>query len=344
MQADSTTELAREDLPQIYYPLLDAIRFAAAIGVVWIHVAGNDRLAWSKELGRFAVPFFACSAVYLALGSLQRHPRTSLGHYIVSRFKRIYVLFLVWSVFYWMIRSASSLFVEHTGFCKLSAVDFFWNGVAVQLWFLPVVLLATVGAFSVAKALQLAPALRLPFLLVFAAAAFGLAFMPAPGFIQHAGYAAGLGYEIVPCCCAALALGLAETFASPKKEIPLRAGINLPMLGLGISLFMLWLVMALACGRNVAMENVAGFGLILVSLSWKTRVPVPSIMRLGAASFGMYLIHPLFVEGMQHILPKIGFGTQSSALEISIFLTSLVSSYLSVELLRRQKSTRWLTG
>ena len=343
MKTDPSTSMESKNPRQLHYPLLDAIRFAAAVGVVWIHVESHSWLIWTREFGRFAVPFFACSAVYLAFGSLQRHPQTSMGSYALSRFKRIYLLFLVWSAIYWIVRSASSLFLEHTGFFKTSLIDFFWNGEAIQLWFLPFIFLATIGAFYVAKAVQLAPASRWFFLFIFAAAAVGLAFMPTPELVLHAGYTAGFGYEILPCCCAALALGLAEILVLPRGKKG-ASGVDSTMLGLGISLFLLWLVMAAAFKRSIALENVAGFGLILVSLSWKTYKPHPWILNLGAASFGIYLIHPLFVEGMQHILPKVGFKANSSTLEVAIFLTSLVASYLCVEALRISRFTRWLTG
>jgi peptidoglycan/LPS O-acetylase OafA/YrhL len=329
--------------PKIHYPLLDAIRFAAAIGVVWIHVADYGAPGWSKELGRFAVPFFAGSAVYLAAGSLQRHPRTSMREYIASRFWRIYVLFLVWSLFYWLIRALSSRFLEHTGFPRISIVEFFWDGVAVQLWFLPVIFLATIAAFAVVKVVRLVPALRWPLVCVLAAMALGVALAPAPGPVRHGGYAVGLGYAILPVCDAALALALAEAGGAHdgKDDHP---AMNVPMLAVGIALGLPWLVAVLALEPNGALENMAGFGLLLVSLSWRKRAPVPSLMRLGAAAFGIYLIHPLFVEGMQHVLPRLGFRAHGAALEISIFLASLAASYGAVELLRRHRSTRWLTG
>jgi peptidoglycan/LPS O-acetylase OafA/YrhL len=325
-----------------YYPLMDVSRFAAAIGIVWIHVAGDDRLAWTKEFGRFAVPFFACSAVYLALTAFRRHPEMPVGQYAVLRFKRIYLPFLVWSVFYWAVRSLSSFYVEHTGFFKPSVIDFFWNGVAIQLWFLPFILLATIASFLFVKSIRQVPALHVPCMFVFAVAAVSLAIMPAPEFIRHGGYTVGLGYEILPCCCAVMAFGLGENCLAGKEKS--EGKVSLVKLVMGIVLVAFWLGTALVYRRSVALENVAGFGLMLISLSWGMGATVAWIVALGSTSFGIYLIHPLFVEGMQHILPKIGFRGHSCALEISIFLTSFVASFVTVAILRRYALTKWLTG
>jgi peptidoglycan/LPS O-acetylase OafA/YrhL len=156
------------------------------------------------------------------------------------------------------------------------------------------------------------------------------------------GYTVQLGYETLPSCCAAIALGLFDD--SPSNQDNSRALLIKLRLIAGIMLFVIWVIAALTVNRNIASENIAGFGLVLLSTSWRLGTHVNILVRLGALSFGIYLIHPLFVEGMQHILPKCGFAAGAPLIEVSIFFASLFVSTISVVLMRRWKGTRWLTG
>src|SRR5690242_94500 len=93
-------------------PGLDAARFIGAAGIVWLHTLQiNPHYGWLGEAGRFAVPFFTFAAIVM-LGESLRVPRLktatprTFSKYLNSRFTRIYIPFLVWTVLYYVWRSA----------------------------------------------------------------------------------------------------------------------------------------------------------------------------------------------------------------------------------------------
>ncbi len=191
-----------------HFPLLDLARFVAALGIIWLHIDGNSSLDWAKRMGRFAVPFFAASATFLAANTVWRRPNLTIAKYAKDRFVRIYFLFLAWSVIYWAARSASHMVFEHSGFLRISAVDLLWNGTGVQLWFLPFILVATVLAFALGKLLVGQETLRFTASAVVASIGLLAALRPLPESWRVMGYAIGLSYYTAPAACWAFSLAM----------------------------------------------------------------------------------------------------------------------------------------
>lgn len=328
---------AGETRTEPYFPLLDALRLVAVVGVVWLHVTYLGELKGWTELGRFAVPFFASVGVYLAFDSLRRHPDMSLPGYALVRFRRVYVVFLAWSVIYLGVRWVNALMVSHIGTVKTSLVDFFWNGEAFQLWFLPFIFLATLGAFAVALLVRAVPWLRLPVAVIFLVLSVVIALLPMPS--QHQlGYAALNSYESLPSCFAALGLVMISSRDA--------SGVRAWMLMAGAGMVLVWLVGATVLGhqQNVALTTVAGVGCLAASLGWSTKERMPLISYLGSIAFGIYLVHLLFVESIQQVLPKLGFARDAADAEVFVFTLALAGSVALVALLRVSKWTRWLAG
>jgi peptidoglycan/LPS O-acetylase OafA/YrhL len=334
---------ASETCTPVYFPLQDLVRFLAVIGVVWLHVTYHGALIGWAELGRFAVPFFAGAGVYMAYGHLRRHGHVSMSQYAQVRFRRVYVVFLGWSAIYLGVRWANALLVSHTGTVHTTLIDFFWNGEAFHLWFLPFIFLATIGAFALAKAVHAAPWMRLPLVLILLGLALTITLWIAPDVRSKFGYAALLSYESLPECFIALAVALVEIrFKGPVAE----PGLSVPRLVIGGLLVMFWLVGALALGlrENLALTTVAGFGFLLVSLGWSTTERLPVIAHMGSLSFGVYLVHLLFVETIYQLLPRIGLNDQRAMTQLAVFIAALACSIAMVELMRVPKWTRWLLG
>jgi peptidoglycan/LPS O-acetylase OafA/YrhL len=329
---------ATETHTPVYFPLQDLLRFLAVIGVVWLHVTYHGALAEWAELGRYAVPFFAASGVYLAYGSLRRHGHVSMLQYGQARFRRVYLVFLGWSVIYLGVRWANALLVSHRGTVHTTLIDFFWNGEAFHLWFLPFIFLATIGAFALAKLVRAAPWLRLPLALILFGLGLMLALYRVPEVVPQLGYAALLSYESLPACFLALALALVE--------IRFNGTVDAPRLVFGSLLVVLWLVGGLALGMqdNRALATIAGFGFLLVSLGWSATERMQVIGYLGSISFGIYLVHLLFVETIYQLLPKLGLNDQRATTQLAVFVVALAGSVAMVELLRVPKRTRWLLG
>jgi len=334
LRAMAATETHRP----VYFPLQDLLRLLAVIGVVWLHVTYHGALIGWAELGRFAVPFFAGSGVYLAYGALWRHGYVSMLPYARARFRRVYLVFLAWSVIYLGVRWANALLISRTGSVHTTLIDFFWNGEAFHLWFLPFIFLATIGAFALAKLVRAAPWLRLPLIAILFALGLMLVLCRVPDVVPRLGYAALLSYESLPPCLLALALALVE--------IRFNALVDVPRLVSGSLLVVLWLVGGLMLGLqdNRALTTVAGFGFLLISLGWSTTARLPVIEHLGAIAFGIYLVHLLFVETIYQLLPRIGRDDQHATTQLAVFAVALVGSVALVELLRFSKWTRCLLG
>lgn len=316
-----------------YYPLLDAFRFLAAVAIVWLHIEGVPATERSKDLGRFAVPFFTCAAVFLAFDALRRRPDTTVGKYFSDRLWRIYPLFLAWSVIYWVARSGSSVLLEHKGWLRPTVREFLLDGIAIQLWFLPFIIVATTAAFTVSKLVAREPRARLPMAGLMAAGGLA-ASLYIPGWIWTTGYSPELSYEALPACAWGIALGLLNG-RGPVGSVAAAAGAA----GFGA-----WLVLSLLYGRILILEDVAGLGLLLLALNRAASRPTPWLAVLGSISFGIYLAHALFVEGLQHILPRLGLGP-GGLREGLIWLLAVVGSCALIFGLKRAgRWPAWLAG
>ncbi len=338
-----------------YYPLLDACRLGAAVAIVWLHIAGEPSLEWTKVVGRFAVPFFASAAVFLACDASRRRPDTTTFRYFLTRFLRIYLLFLAWSGIYLVARDTSSLLFEHRGWIRFTAREFFLDGIAIQLWFLPFIIAATTAAFGMSRWIHSHHKWRFPAVGICAVSGFCIAILPVPPPVQSAGYLFGLSYDASPACFWGIALGLMNDLNTRKRltadQKTLKDGFPrrsllwhlLPKIA-GAAFFSIWLLLALSNGRSLLWENIAGFGLLLLALNEVSTRPNHLLLVAGSYSLGIYLAHALFVEGLQHLLPKL--GVPGCVLrDLLIFALSVLGSCLFIFLVRRGgRRIAWLAG
>ncbi len=129
---------------------LDFTRLAAAYSIVWLHTPRSPQLTHWTVLGRFAVPFFTAGAVFFVIDGLRRQPQCTLREYTVNRFRRIYVPFLAWSLIYLVFKAGKKLALpdEPNDF---SGIEVLWTGTYWHLWFMPFILLVTLGAFAMGQ-------------------------------------------------------------------------------------------------------------------------------------------------------------------------------------------------
>src|SRR5688572_28883154 len=77
--------------------MLDAARGFGCIGVIWVHtVIDSPDLARAAALSRVGPPFFAMPAIFFLLHGLSSKADEGWAEYSWQRFKRLYILFLVW--------------------------------------------------------------------------------------------------------------------------------------------------------------------------------------------------------------------------------------------------------
>lgn len=84
---------------------LDALRLVSAVGIVWIHSVGDTGTGFQwNSLGRFGVPFFTLSGMYLMTRTARKPESPSTREYAYKRFVRLYIPFLIWNVIYTIAR------------------------------------------------------------------------------------------------------------------------------------------------------------------------------------------------------------------------------------------------
>lgn len=130
-------------------PSLDTFRAVAILAVLNLHARlflASDLVGWERTVGivlehaaRFAVPFFFFASGYLlARGRADRPPLDRAA----ASFRRVVVLFLIWSVILFAIEPVERWLVASLGgspppVSTTATLDRFLRGVRIQLWFLP---------------------------------------------------------------------------------------------------------------------------------------------------------------------------------------------------------------
>jgi len=92
---------------------LDAARFVAAIGIVWLHTYIDDFDPRLADAGRYSVPLFAMTAVYLQSRSQRWKPEGVFSRFATGRFRRLYLPFLFWTLVYYLSAKLKRMLISH---------------------------------------------------------------------------------------------------------------------------------------------------------------------------------------------------------------------------------------
>ena len=237
-------EMTEPDLPRIgsveRSAAIDAWRFVAAVGIVWLHTQADDVLPKSSNLGRFAVPFFSAAAAFLLYEGLRRNPDRDFGAFAVKRVKRIYFPFLAWSVIYLLATEMKRHFVSHQPIVPFDW-SFFFSGTSLQLWFLPFILVALVGLFPVCRWVVRLPTAGVRMVgvgLILVAAVICFLPTPLPGVgglgeeMPAARYVVTMSWETLPALLVGLALPMVGVYRG--IEVMPMVGVVLFVVVMGI--------------------------------------------------------------------------------------------------------------
>lgn len=343
---------------------LDVARLLAVIGVLWIHACQTPQVEAATRWGRFAVPFFAAAAAFLAIRSLQRHPATSWQQYARSRVQRLYGPFLIWSLLYVAFRMVKSLLVDRSAPNAASetsplSIDFFWTGGAYHLWFIPYLLLASLLIFALVQWVNTQRvATRWA-----STGAFACGLTLAYFLNQFSLPDDPLVYMLMatPGLCWGMALAwLPEfTLAPPSNTVSRQSApwiIALVALGCGLTAVLLLPYPP----RNAVLENLAGIALLIAALRWpilqwpgnpqtSTNVSAPQrhplmlLGRWGQLSMGIYFSHLLFLKVTETALDRVGSPPAWTRVAILMTVTLLAATATSW-LLARFRMTRPLVA
>lgn len=315
---------------------LDAARFLAACAVVWIHAAESASGIAFIPACRFAVPFFTASIVFLCLtGSQVTSPDTSWPHYAAKRLQRLYVPFLLWSIIYLLLRYAKHRFIPDASPIILGPATLL-NGTAHHLWFLPFALVMSLLAFPLGVWLHRASE---PLRLMVSIAAFVLGIVislsPYPVPMDPVGkpvsYFVNLGWDALP----AAFFAIAAAAALPRNPSVRVASVAVPI-------FVVTVIVLLVKGHHPLTAAVAGISLLALALHASIAERLHrGLMELGSLSLGIYLIHVLFVEGLQAARQILHFAP-SPAMDCLIVLLAIGLSVAGTWLVRRAPLGRFL--
>lgn len=258
------------------FGLVEYFRFLAALGIIAWHIPGL-----SAGLVTWSLPFF----VVLSMIFARTAPDPILGARVRRHASHFLVPWVVWSIIYLILRT-----IRHATDLGELLSEFSWRDIMVggvlPLWYLPFIFLCLLACTSVQWSLErtgpgkLVSLCRRPLLL-------GLIVLSVPlaVILQGSGSIPFLQYStVIP----AVFLGLLYRVELGRDGKGPSTGIF--WCGLGLGLLIVTSILA-----DWRWEPTA-FAFLLVGISvgrWPTQSRLP--IFLGAASWPIYLVHPMFI-------------------------------------------------
>lgn len=315
---------------------LDFARLIAAYSIVWLHTQRCAELVPWTVLGRFAVPFFTAGAVFFVIEGLRRQPDRTLREYTINRFRRIYLPFLAWSVVYFVMKSVKKMALpdEPNDF---SGIEVLWTGTFWHLWFMPFVLIVTLGAFMVGQWVVGRANVEWMVCLTMLSIGMAVAWIGPPAWVAADTNFALLAWNALPVVCWGLALGL--VFPRGLDQLATHR-ITTLLAGCAFTALMAWLAIF---GRNTLVENLAGILFLIAALQPKSPCWIYPVARFGSVAFGIYLAHLLLIKTCEAVAAKLHWSI-SWQLDLLIFAVAAVGSTWLAWALARSRRTRWLVA
>ena len=272
---------------------VDILRLVAAFGVIVIHLAPSTPGAevFTRAFLLFAVPFFFLISLNFFIAKVESLPAINFA---ALRLDRILVPYAMWTVIYPLMQ-----FVKFRLCGKPLALDpigvILYGGAAVQMYFLPLLLLFQAIALAVLLMFRDAKQRLVAGLVAIGAFIFGF------------GGSAG-GYFSFDDALQKGALYVALAFLMNRlQETALGRRINIGVGGLLVAL----IVPAAFHGdpgggwRWVA-GPLFGYGVAAIALNWRVCTATPTLRALLTCSYGIYLMHFGFLEFFEFAAGKFG--------------------------------------
>lgn len=273
------------------------------------------------------------ASIFLVFYSLKRSSNITFLSYFSSRFNRIYIGFLFWSVMYYAIRLISAGLLSKAP-PSISIIILFWDGTAHHFWFLPFIFLASIAGFLVQRITR---NLHVGYWIILGICAFlglGLAVIYPVETLTINDYTARLSFAALP----SVFLGISFTMAYNRLPAEL---FDRPLLtSLGLLLWIGGMALLFAYGRNNLLETLSGFGLLLASLNHFKTPFILRFARYGGYSLGIYIIHLFFVEGYQDAARLIGWYP-AWHLDITVFILTILSCAGVLLFIKKRMKFHW---
>lgn len=334
--------------PAVHQPVsrqtgIDVVRVIAALGAVWVHsVAFTDAQDWHAP-GRWAVAFFTFVAGLFLVAGCDRKPNRPLGDYAKDRFVRLYVPFLFWGAFYMLLRLVKRTMLVDDAEPLIIEPGLLLTGGMHHLWFLPFLLIASVLTFPVVRWALADRPRQLAIGLAFVGGGLLISMSPPPGHLATTpeDVLPGLGYFLSrvwdrsPGFIWGVAVGLLFRFRPEREKV------SALLAGSALAAAVLCLTIVFDQGRNRAMETIAGLSLAIVAFGPWPSSSSNAVRQIGGIAYGVYLLHPMFGQGMRIVRSKLEIEPTVGAALLS-FSVSVVGAACMSLVLRRFKATRWM--
>ncbi len=319
---------------------IDVIRLVAAAGIVYIHSVRYPALDASRDLFRFAVPFYLFASFYFQSLSFRRKTDKTFWQYVLGRVKRLYYPFLAWSAIYLFARDAGRI-LAHKSLVRLHP-GLLWKGIEYHLWFLPFLLAGSILLALIHwTVLRDHRKFRWPLILTAVAAGAVIAYVHMPAswnqVFDNPTYAYVQDWRALPAACWGLAFAWFMTAGPVVYSVSMTTGI------VGIVLATVCSVQQAINGIQLVPRALSGLGCMLAALAPWNGAWVPILARIGRYSYGIYLCHVLIAEFVRALVSHMHFPA-SPALDMLNFFLTLIGSIVVVLVLGRSPRTAWLNG
>lgn len=298
----------------------DYLRVIAMAAVIYVHGCDTNPTAESAtRMLSFPVPCFLLMSAFLAQWTII-DKRRSYVELMRNKLTRLAAPFLAWSVVYLVVRLLKSFATGQTIDSDLMGC-IFWGDAAHQLYFIP--LLIYFFAFWIPP-MRLAPNHNALLALICVVGIAVALFVEKPL------------NESLP----------ANRYFIAKNLVWFPVGMLLALvmrrLGEWRRLLFWPSVVAFAVLMVTRQWNVYAITISLFLIACSVQSPPNKIWTaLSAISFGIYLVHVLFIESFQFAIPRIGLPLESLPVTLTVIIASALASVILCLLLDRSPKTRW---
>lgn len=347
---------------------VDLLRVISIFAVIILHSdegISTVPKGWGQilEFSSFAVPFFLATSFYLSFNKIH----ATRGTYpLKERLVRLLIPYCSWTTVYIAYKLFKCLLQNELGSCNELFHDpvalIFFGGAAFQLYFLPLLASGTILIKPIFLGINKSASLFFALLLLIVSLMLyqllllsGNSFQIASGTAFQAllNYPIFLSFKdnpIIRIILTELALiirCLPYIFTAVILNYPEARGLLHKKSNIGSTV--LWIVLFLLInifGKNFILvalyELTQGYCALLLGIVLSDHLPPSKIINsLSICSFGIYLIHLLFIESLQilefRVYPTELFRVSTPNLLI-FSLLSLVLSWIATDILRRRKN------
>ena len=292
---------------------VDIVRLLAAFGVIAIHVPYNTPAAESvnKFFSPLCVPFFfAVSLTYFVSGL---NPQKQAAEVLKKIGLRIALPYLAWTVVYSFLIFFKSRFIglghSSQNDFKLWSIIFYGNS-AVQLYYLPNLIILQAFAFSIYSIYIGNSKAKLTGVIILLISIFFIVW----GQINNT-------FGVLSWLNIIFYMVVAFVFAKRTKDLSLNKVYV--FIGLFLIVFTESFHFPVSSIESLNHIPIGGLGLLLLTLGLPKQSAPQWLITLCATSYGIYLSHVVFLEGFEFLLKKLHLNFQYD-LAHELLMTSII--------------------